>query len=64
MCWWKLFELLLLLIGGMLVCLLIGEDFVFIKVCEGLNCILLFVDYIWVCNCCWCSMELCGNCVK
>jgi len=61
---WRLPESVLLPIGLELATLLCGDDFEFIKACEGPTCTLLFVDRTRARARRWCSMAICGNRAK
>lgn len=61
---WRAPESVLLPIGLELATLFCGDDFEFIKACEGQTCTLLFVDRTRARGRRWCSMAICGNRAK
>ena len=61
---WRTPESLLLPIGEALARLVTGEDFTYVKACEGPACTLLFADHTKGHARRWCSMALCGNRAK
>jgi predicted RNA-binding Zn ribbon-like protein len=61
---WRSPEALLLPIAEMLAQVVCGEDFTYIKACEGPACTLLFADHTRRRARRWCSMAQCGNRAK
>jgi predicted RNA-binding Zn ribbon-like protein len=61
---WASPESLLQPIGEALAQLVSGEDFTYVKVCEGSGCRLLFADHTKGHRRRWCSMAVYGNRAK
>jgi len=61
---WRTPESLLLPIGEALAKLVTGENFTYVKACEGPSCTLLFADHTRGHARRWCSMAMCGNRAK
>jgi predicted RNA-binding Zn ribbon-like protein len=61
---WRSPESLLLPIGEEIAKFICGEDFQYVKACEGSTCTLLFVDRTRGRARRWCSMAICGNRAK
>lgn len=61
---WNTPASLLLPIGEAIARFVCEEDFANVKVCEGLNCSLLFADHTRRRGRRWCSMAVCGNRAK
>jgi predicted RNA-binding Zn ribbon-like protein len=58
---WSSPESALILIGEVLAVFVCEVDFARLRVCEGVNCSLLFVDQSRALARRWCSMAKCGN---
>lgn len=61
---WRSPEALLFPIAGGMAQLVCEEDFQYVKICEGPNCTLLFLDRTRGHARRWCSMSVCGNRAK
>lgn len=61
---WQSPDSLLLPLAQSLANLVCGEDFTYVKACEGPPCTLLFVDRTRHHTRRWCSMAICGNRAK
>ena len=61
---WRSPESLLLPIAEALAKLLLDENFLNIKACEGTACTLMFADHTRARTRRWCSMDICGNRAK
>jgi predicted RNA-binding Zn ribbon-like protein len=61
---WRCPESLLLPIGEEIAKFICGEDFQYVKACQGSTCTLLFVDRTRGHARRWCSMAICGNRAK
>lgn len=61
---WRSPEALLFPVARSLAYLVCGEDFTYVKACEGPSCTLLFIDRTRRHTRMWCSMAICGNRAK
>lgn len=58
---WRSPEALLLPIGEAMARVVVEEDFMQVKACQGSGCTLLFADHTRSRSRRWCSMSVCGN---
>ena len=61
---WRSPESLLLPIADVMAKFICGEDFTYVKACEGPQCTLMFADHTRGHARRWCSMAICGNRAK